>query len=221
MARAGSPRCASCSRPTRSGPIRTACRPSKCRPRCCCRWWRRATVRCSREAERGGSMALHPLKHRVVALLEAAGLHVDGPGDCDPQVHGPHFYGRVVRQGSLGLGESYMDGGWTVRSLDGMLHRLLRHGIDQRVHGLASWADDLRAWALNLQSGQRALRVGEQHYEIGTALFEAMLGQRPVYIGGYWRAARTLDAAQASKHATSSRKPRLGPRPDESTEGKK
>ena len=46
-----------------------------------------------------GGVALHPLKHRVVALLEAAGLQVDGAGDCDPQVHDPHFYGRVVRQG--------------------------------------------------------------------------------------------------------------------------
>ncbi len=98
-----------------------------------------------------------------------------------------------------------------MRSLDGMLHRLLRHGIDQRVHGLASWADDLRAWALNLQSGQRALRVGEQHYDIGNDLFEAMLGQRLVYSCGYWREARTLDEAQAAKLDLSCRK--LGLRP--------
>src|SRR3546814_10882488 len=102
-----------------------------------------------------------------------------------------------------------MDGGWTVRSLDGMLHRLLRHGIDQRVHGLASWADDLRAWALNLQSGQRALRVGEQHYDIGNDLFEAMLGQRLVYSCGYWREARTLDEAQSVKHAGDRKSTRL------------
>ena len=158
-----------------------------------------------------GGVALHPLKHRVVALLEAAGLQVGGPGDCDPQVHDPHFYGRVVRQGSLGLGESYMDGGWTVRSLDGMLHRLLRHRIDERVHGLASRVDDVRAWLLNLQSGRRALKVGEQHYDIGNDLFEAMLGARLVYSCGYWREAGNLDDAQVAKLDLVCRK--LGLRP--------
>ena len=74
-------------------------------------------------------MAIHPLRQRVIALLEAAGLEADGPGECDPRIHDDRFYGRVVRQGSLGLGESYMDGWWTVPSLDGMLHRLLRNGI--------------------------------------------------------------------------------------------
>jgi len=144
-------------------------------------------------------MAMHPLRQRVESLLAAAGLQADGPGDRDPQVHHPRFYGRVARQGSLGLGEAYMDGDWSVRSLDGMLFQLLRHGIDQRVRGLASLADDLRAWVLNLQSRRRALRVGEQHYDIGNDLFRAMLGERLVYSCGYWREARTLDEAQVAK----------------------
>jgi cyclopropane-fatty-acyl-phospholipid synthase len=139
---------------------------------------------------------MHPLQHRIEALLAQAGLQANGPGPCDPQIHDPHFYGRVARQGSLGLGESYMDGGWTVASLDGMLYQLLRHGIDQRVHGLGSRLDDLRAWLLNLQSRRRAFTVAERHYDIGNDLFEAMLGQRLVYSCGYWRAARTLDAEQ-------------------------
>ena len=144
-------------------------------------------------------MAMHPLQHKVETLLGAAGLVPDGPGDCDPQIQNPHFYGRVFRQGSLGLGESYMDGWWSVRSLDGMLYRLLRHGIDQRVHGLGSRLDDLRAWLLNLQSRRRALKVGEQHYDLGNDLFEAMLGKRLVYSCGYWRQAGNLDDAQAAK----------------------
>ena len=156
-------------------------------------------------------MAIHPMRQRVESLLAAAGLQPDGPGECDPQVHDRHFYGRVARQGSLGLGESYMDGGWSVRSLDGMLYRLLRHGIDQRIHGLASWLDDARAWLLNLQSRRRALRVGEQHYDIGNDLFRAMLGERLVYSCGYWREARTLDEAQVAKLDLVCRK--LGLRP--------
>lgn len=156
-------------------------------------------------------MDMHPLRRRVLALLEAAGLEANGPGDCDPRILDDRFYGRVVRQGSLGLGESYMDGWWTVPSLDGMLYRLLRNGIDQRVHGIGSRLDDLRAWLLNLQTGRRARKVGEQHYDLGNDLFEAMLGERLVYSCGYWREAGNLDDAQAAKLDLVCRK--LGLRP--------
>ena len=156
-------------------------------------------------------MAMHPLRQRVHALLEAAGLEANGPGECDPRILDDRFYGRVLRQGSLGLGESYMDGWWTVPSLDGMLYRLMRHGIDERVHGLSSWLDDLRALLLNLQTGRRARKVGEQHYDLGNDLFEAMLGERLVYSCGYWRDAGDLDAAQAAKLDLTCRK--LGLRP--------
>lgn len=159
---------------------------------------------------------MHPLRGRVVALMEAAGLQPGGPGDCDPQVHDARFYGRVLREGSLGLGESYMDGWWTVRSLDGMLFRLMAHGVDERVHGLHGWLEDLRAWLLNLQTGRRAFAVGERHYDLGNDLFEAMLGRRLVYSCGYWReagavAGMTLDDAQAAKLDLTCRK--LGLRP--------
>jgi cyclopropane-fatty-acyl-phospholipid synthase len=159
---------------------------------------------------------MHPLRGRVVALMEAAGVRPGGPGDCDPQIVDPRFYGRVLREGSLGLGDSWMDGWWTVRSLDGMLFRLMEHGVDERVHGVHGWLDDLRALLLNLQAGRRALAVGERHYDLGNDLFEAMLGRRLVYSCGYWRDAAavdgmTLDDAQEAKLDLVCRK--LGLRP--------
>jgi cyclopropane-fatty-acyl-phospholipid synthase len=154
---------------------------------------------------------LHPFRHRVETLLGAAGVHPGGPGECDPRILDDRFHARVLRQGSLGLGESYMDGWWDVRSLDGMLYLLLRHGVDQAVHGVGSRIDDLRAWLLNQQSGRRALKVGERHYDLGNDLFEAMLGARLVYSCGYWREATGLDEAQVAKLDLVCRK--LGLRP--------
>jgi cyclopropane-fatty-acyl-phospholipid synthase len=159
---------------------------------------------------------MHPLRGRVVALMEAAGIQPGGPGDCDPQILDPRFYGRVLREGSLGLGDAWMDGWWTVRSLDGMLFRLMAHGVDERVHGVHGWLDDLRALLVNLQAGRRALAVGERHYDLGNDLFEAMLGKRLVYSCGYWREAdavdgMTLDDAQEAKLDLVCRK--LGLRP--------
>lgn len=144
-------------------------------------------------------MSRHPLQHRVAALMAQAGVQPDGPADHDPQIHDPRFYRRVLLEGSLGLGESYMDGWWDVASLDGMLHRLLSARLDERVHGLEAYIDDIRAWLLNLQSGRRARAVGARHYDLGNDLFEAMLGKRMVYSCAYWRKAGDLDAAQEAK----------------------
>ena len=135
----------------------------------------------------------------MVDLLGEAGVVPGGARDWDPQVHDPRFYVRVLAQGSLGLGESYMDGWWDVGSLDGMLARLLQSGIDQRVHGLGEIWDGLRAHLVNLQAGRRAYEVAEHHYDLGNELYAAMLGRRLVYSCGYWRHANTLDEAQEAK----------------------
>lgn len=151
------------------------------------------------------------IRKRVLALLDAADIHPGDDGPCDPRIHDERFFARVLSQGSLGLGESFMDGWWDVPSLDGMIDRLLRARLDHRVPGWASRLDDLRAWLLNLQSARRAAVVGKRHYDIGNDLFQAMLGQRMVYSCGYWREADNLDAAQEAKLDLVCRK--LGLRP--------
>lgn len=141
----------------------------------------------------------HPLRRRITALLAEADV-VPGRGQpWDPTVHDTRFYGRVAAQGSLGLGESYMDGWWDVESLDGFLFRVVRRGIDERVQGFAAWLDALRARLLNLQTARRSREVGLRHYDIGNDLFARMLGRRLVYSCGYWRTATDLDAAQEAK----------------------
>ena len=60
-------------------------------------------------------------ERRVRALLDDAGVRIGGDRDWDLQVHDEQFYPRVLGQGSLGLGESYMDGWWDAASLDGFL----------------------------------------------------------------------------------------------------
>jgi len=138
-------------------------------------------------------------RRRVLALLEQADV-VPGRGrPWDPQVHDPRLYARLLAQGSLGLGESYMDGWWDVESLDGMLLRLLQARLDERVHGLGELRDVLAARLLNRQSRTRSGEVARRHYDLGNELYAAMLGRRMVYSCGYWREARDLDSAQEAK----------------------
>src|SRR6185437_15135290 len=58
------------------------------------------------------------LKRRAQSLLERAGIQINGTHPWDIVVHRDDFYGRVFREGSLGFGESYMDGWWAAPSLD-------------------------------------------------------------------------------------------------------
>ena len=158
----------------------------------------------------------HPFRHRILDLMHAADVWPDGgraggPAPWDPRILDPHFYGRVLTQGSLGLGESYMDGGWDVDDLDGMLVRLIGVGADDQVRGLLAAWDALRARFANLQNEARSFEVGERHYDLGNDLYRAMLGQRMVYSCGYWREANDLDGAQAAKLDLVCRK--LGLRP--------
>ena len=161
-------------------------------------------------------MSQQRFQKRVGDLLAEADVRIGGERPWDLQVHDPHFYARVLAQGSLGLGESYMDEWWDAESLDGFLFHLLVARLDQRVHGAGEIWDALRARLLNLQSRDRSREVGERHYDLGNDLYAAMLGKRLVYSCGYWtqadgRVLADLDAAQEAKLDLVCRKLRLRP----------
>lgn len=138
--------------------------------------------------------------HRKVAgLLAACDVEVDGPDPWDIQVLNEDFYSRVLADGSLGLGESYVDGWWEARDLDGFVHRLLAARLDRRVW---SWRD-LLAWSgavlINLQRRSRAFQVGERHYDLGNRFYAGMLDRRMIYSCAFWDGASSLDEAQERK----------------------
>ncbi|GAB2656500.1 cyclopropane fatty acyl phospholipid synthase [Arenimonas aestuarii] len=121
------------------------------------------------------------------------------------------MFARVLAEGSLGLGESYMDEDWDTDALDELLARLLDARLDQQVPGLHEYWAWLRAWLLNLQSRRRAYVVGERHYDLGNDLYQVMLGKRMVYSCAYWQAATNLDDAQEAKLDLACRKLELSP----------
>jgi len=133
-------------------------------------------------------------------LLQRANVTVGGDRPWDIQVHNPRFYTRVLRDGSLGFGESYVDGWWDSAALDDTMTKILAARLDVAVR--ESWqmtAHVIRAKVLNLQNVMRAFEVGEKHYDVGNDLYEAMLDKRLVYTCAYWKNATTLDAAQEAK----------------------
>jgi cyclopropane-fatty-acyl-phospholipid synthase len=145
--------------------------------------------------------ALKPgrVRARLESLLADCGIHLDGPNAWDPQIHHEDFHGRVLSDGSLGLGESYMDGWWDVRDLDGFIYRLFAGRADERVKNWRNALAWLAATAMNLQRRSRAFEVAERHYNLGNDFYAGMLDARMIYSCAYWEHASTLDAAQEAK----------------------
>lgn len=136
----------------------------------------------------------------VRELFDSAGVGVEGknPGDID--VKNPEFYERLVRDASIGLGESYMEEWWECERLDLFIEKLLRVDVKKKIQGsLKMKLLTLQALVTNMQSRARARQVAEAHYDIGNDLYEVMLCKRMVYTCGYWKNAKTLDEAQEAK----------------------
>jgi len=143
---------------------------------------------------------MNKLKKTAEDLLYLAGVEINGNHPWDIKVHNDDFYHRVLTQGSLGLGESYMDTWWDCEELDQFVYRIVRANLEDKVRG--NWKLLLRVLAariFNLQSKSKAFVIGERHYDLGNELFENMLDKRMVYSCAYWKNANTLDEAQENK----------------------
>ncbi|MDZ7722316.1 MAG: class I SAM-dependent methyltransferase [candidate division KSB1 bacterium] len=133
-------------------------------------------------------------------LLEKADIRVNGDRPFDIRVNHPDFYRRVLAKGSIGLGESYMDGWWDCEQLDEFINQVIRADLPSQIKGnLSLFWHVLRAKLFNLQSRGRAFNVGKHHYDIGNDLYEAMLDKRMNYTCAYWKDAENLDQAQENK----------------------
>ncbi|KQN53559.1 cyclopropane fatty acyl phospholipid synthase [Erwinia sp. E602] len=139
--------------------------------------------------------------YRIVhEMLSQADVAINGSRPWDIQVSHPGFFKRVLQEGSLGLGESYMDGWWQCERIDQFIQRILQAHIDQQIpHRFKDTLRVLVARLTNLQSRKRAWIVGKEHYDLGNDLFSLMLDPYMQYSCGYWKEATTLEQAQEAK----------------------
>lgn len=136
----------------------------------------------------------------LTELFASADVSCDGRRAWDIAVKDPRFFTRTLAQGSLGFGESYVDGWWDCAAIDAMVFRLLRAGVPGRIK---TRLRDATAWAtsflLNLQNRRRAPVVGRRHYDLGNEFFAAMLGPTMQYSCACFHGTTDLDEAQRQK----------------------
>ncbi|MDN6228285.1 MAG: cyclopropane fatty acyl phospholipid synthase [Enterobacterales bacterium] len=133
-------------------------------------------------------------------MLQSADIEVNGSRPFDIRVKNPHFFKRVLQEGSLGLGESYMAGWWECDRLDIFFQKVLRAGLENQLpHHIKDTLRVAAARLTNLQSKKRAWIVGKEHYDLGNDLFSLMLDPYMQYSCAYWKDATTLKQAQEAK----------------------
>ncbi len=141
-------------------------------------------------------------------LLAAADVKIGGDRPWDIQVHDERFYMRVLKDGSLGLGESYMDGWWDCAAIDQFIYRVLRARLDVKPSWRLKLAV-LKSKLFNEQDKKGSMAVIDQHYELGNDLYQNMLDNLMTYSCGYWKECDNLDEAQKAKYDLIARKLQL------------
>lgn len=140
------------------------------------------------------------IKETTKHILDNAGVTLGGTKPWDPQVYNEDAWDRIAVDGSIGMGESFMDAWWDVEDLAELVYRFQRSSPrwDTILSGglIIHW---LRAKLLNLQKGKRAFKVGEAHYDLGNDLYQVMLDKKMIYTAAYWKDVATLDEAQEAK----------------------
>jgi cyclopropane-fatty-acyl-phospholipid synthase len=136
----------------------------------------------------------------ISRLFAAADVVIDGDRPCDVQVLDDQFYRAVLHRGSLGLGESYMQGWWRSDDVEEVTYRLSRAVLHRMARLLPlHLAAFLAATVVNQQSSAKSTMVVRRHYDLGNDLFCGFLGRYKSYSCVYFAGTSSLDRAQLAK----------------------
>src|SRR5438128_200210 len=92
-----------------------------------------------------------------IDLLAQADIIVGGSRPWDLQVHDDRVWARILRDGTLGAGEAYVDGWWDTPALDQFIDHIMRARFDEKLR--ENWTlvvQAVRARVLNPQSIARS-----------------------------------------------------------------
>jgi cyclopropane-fatty-acyl-phospholipid synthase len=145
-------------------------------------------------------------------LLAKAGIAINGNQPWDLQVRDPRAYDRVLRDGSIGFGEAFMEGWLDCERVDELAHRVYRADLAKQIE--VRWTalpNIIKARISPFGSRSRSFEIGKWHYDTGNDLFQTMLDKYLIYSCAYWQQAHSLENAQRDKLELICRKLQLEP----------
>ena len=118
----------------------------------------------------------------------------------------PHFYKRLLTDGSIGAGEAYIDGWWDSPNLTNVVRILARNlttldKIEAKVGWITKLAKQLSHFS-HRNNHQNAKDNISAHYDLGNDLYRHFLDDNMLYSAGvYLSDSDTLAQAQINKMA--------------------
>lgn len=144
-------------------------------------------------------------------LFAKAGVTIGGREPWDLQVRESRAFDRVMRDGSIGFGEAFMEGWLDCPRVDQLADRVYRHDLAEQIDAKTAVFEAFKARVNPFGTRKRSFEIGERHYDTGNDLFEVMLDPYMIYSCGYWERAQTLEDAQRDKLELICRKLELQP----------
>src|SRR5687768_274050 len=137
---------------------------------------------------------------QIETLLKQADITINGSRPWDPQINSDDLWKRLYAQGSLGLGEAYMDGLWDVGDMAEFFNRILSSNVAAGLKPTLNLMWQVaQAKLFNMQDMARSQRVAKMHYN-ETEAYRASLDKRMTGSCGYWPEGVTnVDQAQEAK----------------------
>lgn len=135
----------------------------------------------------------------VTDTFSRAGVRINGNNPWDIRVNNDRFFSKALR-GSLGFGESYMDGDWDTDELDALFRRIMRMKLTRSPLVILNrvW-NEIRARITNIQSRSGSRAIAEAHYDLDHRLYQEFLGPYNQYTCCFFNQAKTLEAAEIEK----------------------
>ncbi|HOD16597.1 MAG TPA: cyclopropane fatty acyl phospholipid synthase [Spirochaetota bacterium] len=150
------------------------------------------------------------IREHIETLFTGAGIRIDGDRPWDIKIHDSGLFSRVLKGGSLALGESYSDGWWDCEALDQFFQRIFNARLNEKVNPrhILSFLGSL---ILNMQNRVRSRAVIDKHYDLDVNLYLSFLDPYNQYTCGYFNNTDDLDRAQEQKLDLICRKLMLSP----------
>lgn len=109
-----------------------------------------------------------PIKAYIDKRVNEVGIGTGGREPHSFDIHNDWLYHRLVCDGTLGLGEAYMDGWWDCKKLDELFYKIYQAGFYQEM--MYPWDRLIRYLqfdVFNLQTVARSREVADKHYDLG------------------------------------------------------
>jgi cyclopropane-fatty-acyl-phospholipid synthase len=150
------------------------------------------------------------LRHGLLTLHDGAGTECYGKHtarctlSATINVHDARFYSELAFGGSIGAGEAYMQGYWSVDDLTALMRILLQNrdvldGMEQGLARLVAPLQKVLHWtSRNTRDGSR--RNIQAHYDLGNDFFQLFLDPTMMYSSAVFEQAdMTLEQASIAK----------------------